>query len=171
MRSLYLLRHAKSDWDGSGVADFDRPLSERGFSAAPKMGQFMAENKLIPDRILCSAANRTRQTLSALLPHLGDVADIEIMESIYSGGAQEYFNLLRSQENEAETILLIGHNPSIQGLALALSGEGDQSMREQMFAKYPTAGLSVIKFAIESWNDIDQGKGNLELFTTPRLVT
>ncbi|MBZ0217080.1 MAG: histidine phosphatase family protein [Fimbriimonadaceae bacterium] len=171
MRSLYLLRHAKSDWDGTGIADFDRPLSQRGILAAPKIARFMAENGYIPARILCSAANRTRQTLTAILPHLGDIPDIDIMERIYSGGAQQYFDLVRGQTDTANSILLIGHNPSIQGLALALSGSGDRAMREQMARKYPTTGLSVITFEIDHWSEISESAGHLEVFTTPRMIT
>lgn len=170
MRSLYLLRHAKSDWDNSSLADFDRPLSKRGLSAAPRMGKFMADHGYIPELILCSTAKRTRQTLNAILPHFGDVRNIDLTDRIYSGGAQEYFNLISSQDIEARSILLIGHNPSIQGLALALSGSGDQKMMREMAEKYPTAGLSVITFEIDSWNKLDQGAGHLEHFTTPRLI-
>ena len=89
MLRLYLLRHAKSDWSGPGIADFDRPLSNRGFKAAPRMGRFMAEQGCTPERILCSAAMRTRQTLAAVLPHFGDSVDVEIMKRIYSGGTLE----------------------------------------------------------------------------------
>ncbi len=171
MRTLYLLRHAKSDWTTESSADFDRPLSKRGFSAAPRMGKFMAESKFIPDRILCSDAVRTRQTLNALLPHFGDGLNIEITGRIYSGGALEYFHLLRNQDDIAKSILLIGHNPSIQELALALCGSGDPAIRQQLATKYPTAGLCVIRFEIKNWNDIGEGLGQLVLFTTPRLIT
>lgn len=171
MRTLYLLRHAKSDWNGEISADFDRPLSKRGFSAAPRMGQFMAESKLIPDRILCSAAKRTRQTLSALQPHFGDEIDIQITDRIYSGNAMDYLNLIRSEGGDCRSLLVIGHNPSTQGLALALSGKGEQTMRDQMAMKYPTAGLCVINFDIEHWSEIGEGLGDLVLFTTPNLIT
>lgn len=171
MRTLYLLRHAKSDWDESSTADFDRPLSKRGFSAAPRMGLFMQENKFAPERIFCSSAKRTRQTLGALQPYLGDCTDVQFMERIYTGGAQEYFNLLRNHGENAQSLMLIGHNPSIQGLALALSGSGDETARQQMATKYPTAGLSVIQFKIDNWSEIAESSGHLELFVTPRLIT
>ena len=174
MPILYLLRHAKSDWSGSGTSDFDRPLSKRGFDAAPKMAQFMAESGYVPDLIFCSGALRTRQTLSALLPHFNDKDDkieCRIVDGIYSGGGQEYFNLLASDSGVAKRVMLIGHNPSIQRLALALSGSGDEVMRRQMATKYPTAGLSVINMQTDSWSDISQGCGHLELFTAPGFLT
>lgn len=170
MTTLYLLRHAKSSWDDRTSSDFDRPLAPRGFRSAPQIGRFMRERELYPRRILCSAALRTRETLSALLPHLDQDLEITISRQLYNNDADGYLAMVREQPKEASPLMLIGHNPAMQDLANALIGDGETEARAQLANKYPTAGLAVIRFQAERWKDIGAGAGVLELFTAPKQL-
>jgi len=168
MLRLLLLRHAKSSWNEGGLADIDRPLSPRGWRDAGRMGTAMAADGLIPDRILCSPARRTRETLAAILPALGTGARVFIAEGLYEPAEDDYAPVIAREGHDAQTLLVIGHNPATQATAVALAGSGEEALRSAVAQKLPTAGLAVIRFeTARSWRDIAPGSGRLVGFTTP----
>jgi phosphohistidine phosphatase len=171
MRTLLLLRHAKSSWDDPHLDDFERPLARRGRRAAPAIAEYMREAGLIPDRVLCSPARRTAETWELVSEHLGDAAPVDFDRSIYMGAPSGLLALLRSQSDRARTILIVGHNPGIGELAVRMSGHGDAQARALMRAKYPTAALAEIAFLEETWHDLDWGTGALRRFVRPRDLT
>lgn len=167
MLRLLLLRHAKSAWDNAASGDFDRTLNARGRLAPPLMGAFMQDNALLPDRILCSSAMRTRETLAGLLPSFADSCAIELTRDLYEVSAQEVFDVLIERGGSAKTLLSIGHNPATQELALGLLSRGDNALIDRIENKYPTGALTVIDFDISDWSALKPGSGLLVGFTRP----
>src|SRR5262245_10659154 len=125
MLTLSLLRHAKSSWEDASLDDFERPLAKRGESAAPRMAAFMAQHGLAPELILCSPAVRTRQTLDLVLPHLADTPTVVFEDSFYLAAPSVLLARLRKIEGKVRHVMIIGHDPGMQGLALELSGKGE----------------------------------------------
>ncbi|WP_018185066.1 SixA phosphatase family protein [Kaistia granuli] len=165
---LLLLRHAKSAWDVAGLADFDRPLAPRGRRAATMIGEHLATHRLVPDRILCSSARRTRETLMGLMPMIPSDLDIRITRDLYDVGADAYLDCIGALGGNARHLMLIGHNPSIQDTALELIGNGNPALREEIAAKFPTAGLAVIDFDIHKWSELRPRTGRIVAFFRPR---
>ena len=124
MLTLSLLRHAKSSWDDASLEDFDRPLAKRGESAAPRMGAFMAAQGLAPELILCSPAVRARQTLDLVLPHLAGGPTVVYEDSFYLAAPSVLLARLRKIEGKVRHVMIVGHDPGMQGLALELAGDG-----------------------------------------------
>jgi phosphohistidine phosphatase len=168
MPRLLLLRHAKSSWAEPGMADRDRPLAPRGRRAAERMASRIAEPDLLPDRILCSPARRTRETLAALLPRLAGGIDIAIADDLYDSEEAEYREIICAHRGAADRLLVIGHNPDIQATAVALVGSADKRIAAELAAKFPTAALAVIDFDAETWAGLRAGSGRLVAFIRPR---
>lgn len=168
MLRLMLLRHAKSAWDNPGLGDFDRPLNARGRRAAPMMGRHMAEHALLPERILCSTARRTRETFAGLLPFLDQDLDIRFTRALYDASSQDYLDVIRASGAGARSLLVIGHNPALQDLALDLVAAGNPALIEEIGLAYPTAGLTIIDFPDRTWTDIRSRGGRIVAFFRPR---
>lgn len=170
MLTLSLLRHAKSSWDDAAQKDFDRPLAERGEESAPRMGAYMAKEGLKPDVILCSPAVRARQTLELLLPQLGAQPTVEYEDSFYLAAPSVLLARIRRIAAKVQHILIIGHDPGMQGLAVDLAAKGDPQLLQAVASKFPTAGLAVITFKTNDWSKVGPGKGHLAQFMTPKRL-
>lgn len=168
MLTLSLLRHAKSSWNNPTLPDRDRPLAKRGQTDAPLMGKAMAERGIDPELILCSSARRTRDTLDLVLPELRVEPKVVYEDVLYHASPDEMLVMLRGIKPGSSRIMLVGHNPEIQALALDLTGSGPKHIRDRLREKYPTAGLAVINFASGLWSNISVNSGTLNLFLTPR---
>jgi phosphohistidine phosphatase len=167
MKILYLLRHAKSSWAEEGAEDFDRPLSGRGRRAAPAMADYMAAQHYRPDLILCSPAARTRETLALMQPHLGSTPPAQFDQHLYLATADELLRRLQAVRPDVGSLLLIGHNPSLERLAAKLAGRGDRGLLGELRRKYPTAALAVLAFDVARWKEIGESGGELRDFMTP----
>lgn len=167
MKTLLLLRHAKSSWDNPAAGDFDRPLNERGRQAAPRVGRFLAESGLTPDRVVCSPAQRTRETWEAVQGELGPPREASFDQTVYLGAPGTLLEIAQGQPDDADTIMLIGHNPGIEALATWLAGQGDAAALEALSFKYPTAGLAILDFEVDRWAEIDRAVGSLRAFVRP----
>lgn len=167
MKSLTLLRHAKSDWSDVGTRDFDRPLNARGRRAARTMGAHMAAEGLAFDRVLASPAVRVRDTLDEVARGYGRPIEPEFDGRIYLASASALLNLVREVDERAERLLLVGHNPGLEELALEL-GRGDAAspMRREVEIKYPTATLAEIALDEAMWRDAAAGR--IVRFVRPR---
>jgi phosphohistidine phosphatase len=153
MKRLYVLRHAKSSWDDPDLADHDRPLSGRGRRAADAIGRHLRAEGIEPELVLCSSSTRTRETLARI-----GLRTAEVERELYGASANELIARLRELPPSIESVLVIGHNPGMHELALALSGEpGD---------KYPTGALATID--VDDWSTIVPGSGRLIDFVRPR---
>lgn len=166
MKSLYILRHAKSDWP-AGLDDVDRPLAPRGRKAAPQMGALMKARGYAPDLVLCSTARRTRETCALLLDALGE-RPVRYLEALYLASPAQLLRQIRQTDDEVDALLLVGHNPGVQSLALALAPEGDAEALAAVREKFSTGALAVLRLAAACWGDVAPGTGRLEAFVRPR---
>jgi phosphohistidine phosphatase len=163
---VWLLRHAKSSWDEPELDDRDRPLSRRGERGADRVGTYLASERFHPALVLCSPAARTRQTLARVLSPLGVDPEILFEPSLYASTASDLLDRLRAVPDAVSPLLLVGHNPAIQEVALALAGRGDAI--DEVARKFPTGAVAEIAFGADSWRDIGEGSGELVRFVRPR---
>ncbi len=170
MRVLTLFRHAKSSWATPGLPDFDRPLAPRGEAAVALMAAFLAQNGLAPDLILCSSARRTRETLDLALPAFKTRPRVEFDETLYHAVAPVMIGLIQQTPEEIRNLMILGHNPGLQALAIDLVGAGDTELRRAVTRKFPTAAIAVIAFDVPDWAGIKPRGGTLTLFATPKLL-
>ena len=168
MKTLILMRHAKSAWDDPHQKDIDRPLSARGRKSAPRIGAWLAAEKYRPDVVLCSAAQRTRETLDLLQPQLPKGVTVELSRTLYMAAPREMLTEISKVAATAETVLLLGHNPGIGSLAGLLAGSGDENTLGNLHAKFPTAAAAVLGFDVARWGDVAPGNGRLLAFIRPR---
>ncbi|MCF6368878.1 SixA phosphatase family protein [Rhizobium halophilum] len=168
-RRLLLLRHVKSDWP-EGVEDHERPLAERGLKAAPAMGNHMAREHLVPHLALVSDATRTQETWELVRKRLPGEIETRVTPELYDATAANMLQVLRRAEASADTVVIVGHNPGLQEVALLLVGDGKASARAAMAEKYPTGALAVIDFPAFDWKDIEPGSGYLAQFVAPRSL-
>ena len=165
MKRLYLLRHAKSSWDDPTLADHDRPLAPRGRRAAKLIAKHLRRERIAPALVLCSSAQRARETLEGLAPALGDEVSVHVERELYGASDGDLLERLRAIPEAAPSVLLIGHNPAIQALAVSLSS-GSLEL-ESLQRKYPTAALATITFE-GSWRDLGPGAAEVAGFVRPR---
>jgi len=168
MLELILMRHAKTEPGGVGPADRKRALTDRGRADARLVGERMKAERWLPDRILCSPATRTRQTLEPLADAFGGAVPTELLEELYGGGSPDYLGTIAKSGGAARRLLVIGHNPTIHGTAVAAAASGDKALRERLSEKFPTAAFALIAFAIDAWAEIGSADGRLLAFVTPR---
>jgi len=161
---LYLLRHAKAGWALPGVRDFDRPLDESGQVDAGEIGATMSELGYVPDLTLCSGALRARQTLEGVAAQ-ADTGRVQFDDTLYITDAAGYLDIIR-QHCTADSILIIGHNPMMEDLAMAVSGSGEDRARATLHAGFPTSGLAVVRFDA-GLCAAAPGNGYLEAFHAP----
>jgi phosphohistidine phosphatase len=169
MKRLLLLRHAKSGWDDPAMRDFDRGLTERGQRAASRMGRLLAEEPL-PDLVISSPAARTRQTIEGLERGIGAPLDALFDERIYLATMDSLLELIRNFDDSRSTALVIGHNPGLEDLALALTSGGKLADRVALAQKFPTAALADLELAVDSWTQVMPGTGKLNRFVHPRQL-
>lgn len=162
---LYLLRHAQSSRATPGLRDFERPLAEAGRLEIERMAQLMVRNVYLPDRIACSTAQRTRETLAPLLTHFPAEMDVCLTRRIYEADADALLAELRTCGGEAVSLMLIGHNPAMEELARMLVGQEDHDRR--LDGGFPTAALAVIDITSANWSDVRPRQGRLAAFHTP----
>jgi phosphohistidine phosphatase len=170
MLTLSLLRHAKAGSDKPGVRDIDRPLAPRGRHAAPRMGRFITEHHLIPDLVLCSTAKRARQTLDLVLSELASEPEVVIEEALYLAEPEAILEVLHTASGPSKRVMIIGHNPGLQELALLLVGAGRKTDLAQISMKFPTTGLAVLNFTARDWQGVRPGSGILRLYMSPRRL-
>ena len=168
MKRLWLLRHAKSSWDDLSLPDRDRPLAPRGRRAAELLRAHLAATDVRPTVVLCSSSLRTRETLAAILPALGDALEIRIERELYGDGAAQLLERLRRLPNRVSSAMLIAHNPGIQDLALALAAGGPALAG--LRGKFPTGALATLELDSERWRDIDDGMATATTLVTPRSL-
>lgn len=165
MKSLSLLRHAKSGWDAPVTRDFDRPLNARGRKAARTMGREIRRLDRHFDLIIASPATRVTETIAGLEEELGALAP-DYDERVYLASSETLLEIVRAASDSHRRLLIVGHNPGMEQLALLLAGSGE--LRDRLAAKYPTAALAEISFDLARWRDVTAGAGRLERFLLPR---
>jgi phosphohistidine phosphatase len=163
MKRLLILRHAKSSWKHRDREDHDRPLNERGRRDAPRMGAWLAERGLRPDRILSSTARRARKTAAEVARTSGAEAELVLSADLYMADPNAILEALRATPDDCETVLVVGHNPGVEDLVRRLTGQA---------VTMPTAALAHIRLDISGWPALDPGaRGELVEHQTPRALT
>lgn len=162
MKTLCLMRHAKSSWDDPDLPDHDRPLNKRGRKAAPQMARWLGQQDLRPEFIICSTAVRAQETVKLLrdewlpVPFNDDVG-------LYLAAPTQLQNVVRATSDDISCLLLVAHNPGLEEWLVTLTGEE---------RKFPTAAVAVLDADIEHWADWPGSKKpTLRLFQTPKQVT
>jgi len=168
MPRLLLLRHAKSSWGDPGLPDSERPLSPRGRRNAAAIARAIEADGLMPEKVLCSPARRTRETLAALLPYLDGEGRVAIEPKLYDSTPGDYLAAIARSGGEARSLMLIGHNPTIQATARWLAADGEPGLVAALAAKYPTGALAVIDLGQAGWAHLQPGAGHLAAFIRPR---
>lgn len=170
MYQLLLLRHAKSSWDDPATSDHDRPLNARGRRAVATMRAALRDLGLIPDMILVSSARRTQETL-ALLEPWDDTPLVEVMDPLYLAPPARLLTILQNVAESVRSVMVIGHNPGLHELAIALVGpdalDGRTGPAQRLNEGFPTTALA--EFAVVGpWQSLHGGDGRLVRFLTPR---
>jgi phosphohistidine phosphatase len=168
-RTLYVLRHAKSSWDDPGLDDHDRPLAPRGRRAAAALAQHVRDTAIAPQLVLCSSAQRTRETLEGVSPP----GQWEIEPELYGASAGALLERLRRLPDSVEEAMVIGHNPAMQVLVLRLAGGmgriAEDSELGQVQRKFPTGALATLTFDDE-WRDLAPGRARLTAYVRPKQL-
>ena len=162
MKTVFVLRHGKSDWKASYGSDFERPLAKRGVRAAGQMGRFMTRTEQVPEKILSSTAVRARRTADLAIEAGEWPCPAEYVESLYGATAASALDLIRSQADEYSSLLIVGHQPTLSDLIAELSGGS--------WVRFPTAALVRIDFGVESWDLVAPSEGELIWLVTPKLL-
>jgi len=170
VKSLYLMRHAKSSWADPALADHDRPLAGRGRRAALAMGEHMRSQGVRPHLVLCSSARRARQTLEALHSVLAADVGVSVEAGLYHADSFELLDRLRALDDEIPSVMVIGHNPALQDLARELVGGGDAGATSQLRTKFPTAALATLEVDLSSWTGLSRGQAHLARLVLPRQL-
>ncbi|GHC60516.1 SixA phosphatase family protein [Limoniibacter endophyticus] len=171
MTTLFLLRHAKAAPASAGGSDFERFLEASGRNDAVAMGKFFAQEELpSPDLVFCSPAARTRETL-ACFNDGASLSGLKVFDGdiLYKGDSSDYIETIRTEAQNAETILVVGHNPMMEDLAHRLTGSRDSEAFRELQRGYVTSGLAQFEFD-EGFAALDDGRGNLVLFETPATI-
>jgi phosphohistidine phosphatase len=163
VKTLYLLRHAKSNHDGPALADHERPLSKRGRRAAAAMGRYLADKRVTPDLVLCSTAVRAIETLARAKAEWPLAAPVDERHSLYLAAAETLLAEVRALDDDASSAMLVGHNPGLSDLAQALL-----PARSSLPVPFPTGTVAAISFDVKSWRGVAPGRGRLALLMTPR---
>lgn len=169
MKRLILLRHAKSSWDDPVSRDFDRPLNKRGERAAVTMGRHAREQGLHFDHLIASPAVRVVETLDQFIEGFGETIDANWDRRIYLASSATLMDVLHDLPDIADDVLMIGHNPGMEDLILALvPDDGSSMLRDDVEVKFPTASLAVLEFDVDHWQDVGANTARLTSFTRPR---
>jgi len=162
---LIVMRHAKSSWEYSHLADHDRPLSKRGRKSSDAIGKWLVENGYAPKVVISSTSQRTRETWEIVSQHLPQACHVRFAKELYHGGSGSFFSQLA--QVDVSPALLLGHNPGIGFFANSIL---QQTPKDAAFQKYPTAATLVCDFPISRWSNAECGMASLVDFVVPRSL-
>lgn len=166
MKSLFVLRHAKSDAHGGG-RDFDRPLNARGRDDARRLGRDLAQRAVRFDAVVASPAVRVLETLAGIEVGSGGPLSPRFDQRIYSASEVMLAAIVRETDDSVDSLLLVGHNPAVHTLVLALTEDDPDGLRGQVSARYSAGALSEITLQIEHWSAIGEQLGRIVRFVAP----
>jgi phosphohistidine phosphatase len=163
VKTLFLMRHAKSDWGHFGLADRDRPLNERGRRDAPFMAKQLLDRQVgTLDLLICSPALRTRTTAALVAQTLGyDAAQIRIEDELYEASRENYFAVIKRLDSTLNRVLILGHNNTITDVVNSLS--------PQYISELPTAGIVALHFNVKDWTDATRATAKFGFFDYPKM--
>ncbi|MBA2400842.1 MAG: histidine phosphatase family protein [Bradyrhizobium sp.] len=177
MRRLMLLRHAKTEHDAPSGHDQDRCLDDRGRLDAAVIGSWIGRHLSVPELVLVSTAVRAQQTWEIVRQAMQDATkttvppQVETMAELYGAEPTQLLQIIRMAEaTDPKQLMVVGHNPGMHELALALAGGGEAAAKKALEDNLPTTGLAILDFAIEDWNEVAFRRGTLVRFTSPKLL-
>jgi len=166
MKTVLLMRHAKSDWGEPGLEDFDRPLNGRGLEDAPRMGRALAKAGLVPDRIVASPARRAKQTAEIVAKSSGYHGEIAWEPALYGAPGTVWLETIRKLPEKATAVLFVAHSPGVgEAAALLLGGRGGRAR-----LRFPTGAIACVESTADRWDDVGPGEGELRWLLIPRVV-
>lgn len=168
VKTLTLLRHAKSGWDDAVQRDVDRPLNPKGRRAARTVGAHLRREGFAFDHVVASPALRVRQTLDEVASGYGAAIAPAWDRRIYLASAATLLDVIRELPETAATALLVGHNPGLEDLVLLLVPDAAPGLRDAVEEKYPTASVAELRLAVDRWDDVAKGGATLHRFVRPR---
>jgi phosphohistidine phosphatase len=163
MKTLYLFRHGKSDWEDYDGDDHERPISKRGEKAARTMGKLLALAGRVPDSIVTSSAVRARTTVEIAARAGGWRTPVRTTRALYEAAPEAVLGEVRAEPDGTETLLLAGHEPTWSELASLLIGGGNVAM--------PTGAVAAIELEIDAWKAVAGGKGRLLWLLVPKFFS
>jgi phosphohistidine phosphatase len=162
MKTLLVLRHAKSSWDHPQLADHDRPLNRRGKADAPRMGEHLKREGFVPDLMITSTARRAVQTATLVAENCGYSEEIVKTRDFYHADPETYFDALRGLRDEIQCAMVVGHNPGMEELVDDITGES---------VYLTTANIAVIELPILKWPELDyETEGRLQYLWRPKEI-
>ncbi|KTF70409.1 SixA phosphatase family protein [Sphingomonas sp. HT-1] len=167
MKTLLVLRHAKSGWDDPVARDFDRPLNPKGQRAAVTMGRYLREQGLRFDHVAASPAVRVQETLAQVATGYGAAIAPAWDQKLYLASVGTLLDAIEAFPDSAETVLLSGHNPGLEELVLDLTADSGE-LRGEVARKFPTAALAELRFTVDRWADAPSAGAELRRFVRPR---
>jgi phosphohistidine phosphatase len=174
MRRLMLLRHAKTENDAPSGRDQDRRLDKRGRNDAAEIGGWIGRHPPFPDSVLVSPAVRAHQTWDIIWEALKDSGrepQVELLPELYGASPSQLLEIIRTASaTDPKRLMVVGHNPGLHELALALASGGDDAGRKALAENLPTSGLAVFDFTVDSWEDVAFRRGRLVQFVSPKLL-
>ena len=160
MKTLLLLRHAKSSWKNPDLDDHDRPLNKRGKRDAPRMGVLLKDEGLIPDFIVSSSAKRAWRTAECAALHSGYRGEVRVTSELYEASSDRIREVIQSTADSVSRLLVVGHNPGLEALLEELTGE---------YTPLSSGALACLHFEMDSWNGLEEGvRGKLARLWQPR---
>jgi phosphohistidine phosphatase len=169
MHTLYLLRHAKSSWTDRTLPDWERPLARRGHRDAKRIAEHLVQLEIAPELVLCSSAERTRETLELVSPGLKAAStEVRLEAELYAASAEKLLERIRAVPEAVASVMVIGHNPGLQDLALLLASDGAELGRLEK--KFPTAALATLTLANTPWHSLSQADAVLAGYVVPKQL-
>ena len=163
MKTLLILRHAKSSWNNPDLSDYDRPLNRRGKRDAPRMGKFLRQQSLIPDLIISSTAKRAKKTAKLFAKAIGYKKKVSLETAFYHARPETYITILQDTNDDYQRVMVIGHNPGLEALVAILTG------RMELM---PTAAIAHVLLPIDQWNQLTVDiEGELQNLWRPKALT
>jgi phosphohistidine phosphatase len=169
VRTLYLVRHAKSSWADPHLPDHDRPLAPRGLRAARRIAEHIRSEAVRPAFVLCSSARRACDTLDELKPALGHHVEVVVTDDLYGADVGELLHRLGEVDGDIDPVMIVGHNPGLHDLALELTSDGDDAAVAQLHTKFPTGALATLQLGRSSWGRLP-GQAYLVSLVLPRQL-
>lgn len=167
MHGLYVLRHAKSSWELAGELDYERGLTERGQSDTKSIASVIEERSIRPDLVICSGARRARETLELVAPALPPETPVEYDDRLYQATAIKVAKVVREVDEQVESLMLVGHNPSFHDFCVDIASSGEEL--ERLAAKFPTAALAEFEIS-GAWSELKSDSADLVGFTAPKQL-
>jgi phosphohistidine phosphatase len=164
VKTLYLLRHAKSSWKDVSLEDFDRPLNKRGRRAAKAIGDHLQRLSISPAQVLCSPSRRTRETLERVQRRLPVALPVRYEQAIYLAEAHTLLGRIHRLSDSLASVMIIGHNPGLEMLARMLTQGGAETVAGGLARKFPTGALATLNADIDRWHDLTPGGAVLDAF-------